>query len=62
MVLKPCPFCGGQPYIVSWRDEKERKNPTSIKCVKCGAKTDVYDRIKDAKSAWNRRANDGTYI
>ena len=54
--LKPCPFCGGRPYIVSWRDEKERKNPTSIKCEECGAKTDVYDRIKDAKSAWNRRA------
>ena len=54
--LKPCPFCGGQPYIVSWRDEKERKNPTSIKCEECGAKTDIYDRIKDAKSAWNRRA------
>ena len=53
--LKPCPFCGGQLYIVSWRYEKERKNPISIKCVKCGAKSDVYDRIKDAKSAWNRR-------
>lgn len=54
--LKKCPFCGGEPYRITHRIEKERKNPTSIKCKYCGAKTNVYDRIKDAERAWNRRA------
>lgn len=57
--LKPCPFCGGEAYITSWRDEKRRVNPTSVKCVRCGAKTEIFDRIKDAEEAWNRRAEDG---
>lgn len=54
--LESCPFCDGEAYIVTWRDEKERRNPASVKCRSCGASTKVFDRIKDAVAAWNRRS------
>lgn len=55
-VLVPCPMCKGEAYENSWRDESRRLNPTSIKCKKCGIETRVYNRIKDARLAWNTRA------
>lgn len=53
--LEACPFCNGEAYLITWRDEKERRNPASVKCRSCGAHTKVFDRIKDAIAAWNRR-------
>lgn len=55
-VLAPCPMCKGEARLNTWRLEAERKNPAVVKCSKCGFETRVYDRIKDARLAWNTRA------
>ena len=54
-VLLPC-MCGGDAKEITWRDEYRRINPTVIRCKKCGIETPVYNRIKDARLAWNTRA------
>lgn len=58
--LKPCPFCGGEATINTWRDERRRLNPAAIKCWDCEVETPVFDRIKQAVEAWNRRAGEET--
>ena len=55
-VLLPCPVCKGDARLNTWRFEAQRKNPSVVKCSKCGLKTRVYDRIKEARIAWNTRA------
>ena len=55
-VLVPCPMCKGEARLNTWRLEAQRKNPAVVKCSKCGLETRVYDRIKDARLAWNTRA------
>ena len=55
-VLLPCPMCKEDARLNTWRFEAQRKNPAVVKCSKCGLETRVYDRIKDARLAWNSRA------
>lgn len=65
--LKPCPFCGGEPYFLKPRHEKGTAFDTMmIECKHCGALpygVSVYDGEKeeDKKAAiakfWNRRSN-----
>ena len=57
--LKPCPFCGSEADVYTWRNELERINPTKIQCKMCGASTLTYDRVKQAYDAWNRRVGEG---
>lgn len=54
-VLLPCPMCKGEARLNTWRLEAQRKNPAVVKCSKCGLETRVYDRIKEARLAWNTR-------
>lgn len=66
--LKPCPFCGGEPYFLT--PEKCRGSAfvtVGVECRKCGAVpyiTQVYEgateqRKKEAAMVpWNRRAGD----
>ena len=55
-VLLLCPMCKRDARLNTWRFEAQRKNPAVVKCSKCGLETRVYDRIKDARLAWNTRA------
>ena len=55
-VLLPCPMCKEDARLNTWRFEAQGKNPAVVKCSKCGLETRVYDRIKDARLAWNSRA------
>jgi Lar family restriction alleviation protein len=59
MELKPCPFCGGEAKLHYWRDEPKRLNPAVIRCKKCGVETPVYNKIRLAEEAWNRRVGEG---
>ena len=58
--LKPCPFCGGLPYLF----EKEVEFPHyigtayTIKCDRCFASVADIDR-EVAEAKWNRRAENG---
>lgn len=54
--MVPCPMCNGESLLNTLRMEAQRKNPAVVKCSKCGLETRVYDRIKDARLAWNTRA------
>lgn len=55
-VLLLCPMCGGEAELITWRREKERQNPSVVKCTKCGLQTRTYLRKKRARLAWNTRA------
>lgn len=47
--LKPCPFCGGEDFLIS-----ERKDFVSIKCGQCETKIGALDE-KTAVGYWNNR-------
>ena len=55
--LKPCPFCGGKPYVQKSLDVCNNKF-YAVKCS-CGVLTRFKDRRYKAVQMWNRRANDG---
>ena len=71
-VLKPCPFCGGEGKLHTYRTFNEQcygiREKYYIACESCGrgnSEKDVlaeYTRWKkdEAVEAWNRRANNGT--
>lgn len=67
--LKPCPFCGGNPYLF-----KDNFGKYGVACEKCnlwlGIKVEngvplcdewweIFNTKKEAVRAWNRRANNG---
>lgn len=54
--LKPCPFCGGSPYIQK-RPVAQKKCIYAVKCH-CGVLTHFMERQYNAIEAWNRRAGD----
>lgn len=66
LILKPCPFCGGNGLLC--RDKHyDGYDPYEIhfvKCVHCGCSTSVFitdghfganTSVQDAIDAWNRR-------
>ena len=54
--LVPCPVCKSEAVLYTWRREKERQNPSNVKCSSCGLQTRTYIRKKRAIKAWNTRA------
>jgi Lar family restriction alleviation protein len=57
--LKPCPFCGGEAKIFSYRTSEDSEG-VHIECIKCGVRTDATDDAYadrlTAVSMWNTRA------
>ena len=59
--LKPCPFCGGEAKVRTWKDSCELF--AVVKCTGCGAESNLADdgtktkeeNIADAIAAWNHR-------
>lgn len=57
IILKPCPFCGGEAT------KKSRDYELYIKCVKCGIQTPLFtcngmeDYKKKVVPVWNIRTN-----
>ena len=56
--LKPCPFCGGNPFFYFFCDGFNSYNRvTCKKCVVSLTKKNIIGT--EAIDAWNRRAEDG---
>lgn len=57
--LKPCPFCGGKPYLDLYILPKYEY---VIRCNVCSLEFGLYigRNKEEAIEAWNRRADDGT--
>lgn len=57
--LEPCPFCGGEAKIFSYRTSEDSEG-VHIECIKCGVRTDATDDAYadrlTAVSMWNTRA------
>ena len=60
--LKPCPFCGGEAYLIYTMSFGEECR--SVHCIKCKAKINNFRGINEKQSeelainAWNRRVKD----
>lgn len=51
VILKPCPFCGCAPRLLSYGGSH------SVVCSACGAETEIDLPLPEAIARWNRRAN-----
>lgn len=56
-VLKPCPFCGGKPYISTRPCYYGETISAAIVCKGCGASSDHEKTETKAIIAWNTRFN-----
>jgi Lar family restriction alleviation protein len=58
--LKPCPFCGGKPHLVTHRTSEDSMG-AYVYCKGCAAQSDHFEDhfapAKDAIAAWNSRAD-----
>lgn len=58
--LFPCPFCGGEPKLKSYRIAEDAMGCV-ISCTSCLVQTteyeDAYTPVEDATDAWNRRVS-----
>ena len=53
MELKPCPFCGeSETYIT-----EDAEADAVVRCLYCGAMGEPCGLVRDAKKAWNTRAD-----
>lgn len=52
--LKPCPFCGSEPFGSGWNADHFTAR---VHCGECGARGPIFDSHDEAISAWNTRAD-----
>ena len=75
--LKPCPFCGGKPYLETRHRAFINAKTTRVafvRCTECEARTQrvpltdfgctsySFKANEKAIEAWNRRAEDGNTV
>jgi hypothetical protein len=60
--LKPCPFCGGVPELITRGNEYSKKRSAEIKCGSCYTKqvtAAIYNSLdwckEMATQKWNKR-------
>ena len=58
--LKPCPFCGGKPFVSHRFPLFGEEATIAVVCEECNASTQRKRTEQKAINAWNRRVNDGT--
>ena len=74
LILKPCPFCGGNPYLETRHRafiQAQTTRVAFVRCTECEARTQriplvdfgctsfSFEANKKAIEAWNRRTEDG---
>lgn len=57
--LKPCPFCGGKPFVSARLPYFGETLTVAVVCEDCNAASKHKVNEKDAIEAWNRRVEDG---
>ena len=57
--LKPCPFCGGKPFISAKLPYFGEVPTLAVVCENCNASTKQTDKKEKAIESWNRRVNNG---
>lgn len=55
--LKPCPFCGGNAKIISYKNIHHIYHRCSISLMVINS--DNYDSKESCADAWNRRVDNG---
>lgn len=61
--LKSCPFCGAEAVLETFTTALEKKPRFCVRCSNRECRISIdwdWWSEDEAKSAWNRRANDGT--
>lgn len=59
--LKPCPFCGGEAEVIKLENYHTQSYRYFVTCRVCGAEIPRISRSRQqAKSVWNRRADNET--
>lgn len=56
--LKPCPFCGGEPYLQYFDgiyDYGPQEPTYCVECLDCGGEGPTCESGEEAIEAWNRR-------
>lgn len=51
MDLKPCPFCGGEAFVL----ELYKLGRCLVECENCKCRTDYYTTKKQVVEVWNKR-------
>lgn len=51
--LLPCPFCGGEPYMEQWGNNRQS---CIIACQDCGCSMETGETGHDCGGMWNQRA------
>jgi Lar family restriction alleviation protein len=55
--LRPCPFCGGEPYKEPRLDDNPLGDPIYVgECKQCHAMGPKEGEPETARDAWNKRA------
>jgi Lar family restriction alleviation protein len=60
--LKPCPHCGGKPYMNICKKLGGKSNDYHIQCSHCGSKTMTFNDLEwgeakaEAEKRWNKRS------
>ena len=60
--LKPCPFCGGEAKLTTFRSARVRLFKLvgySVDCSVCCARSVLRLEADEAIEAWNRRVENG---
>ena len=58
--LKPCPFCGGADVDFGYADDQFKDHNVFVACGACKASSAIHPTKREARAAWNRRANPAT--
>ena len=60
--LKSCPFCGGkakfEKVVHPWGECDDGITACWVRCIGCGASTEMKLSLKQAAAAWNQRQNE----
>lgn len=55
--LKPCPFCGGKPFISAKLPYFGEEPTLAVVCEQCNASSKHKTDKEEAIKLWNRRVN-----